>query len=209
MKRWAKYSVMVILLLVLSFELFLRHHKEVVTSAEKPKVKIDFVFPNKDGVVGVTEHTPANNFRSKPESPCTSCDSAVGIAELKYRVAVKYRNVNGTLVMHVSPRSPVRLDRDGVIAFACKLHNDFATESDIFVRLFDNDSAAKKYVDPSAQHKPPDWQAYAKSFKAFYSWNSKTNQNFVAWDFDPLVPSDQQKSYSHADFCLPQSATDH
>lgn len=147
--------------------------------------------------------------RSKPESPCTSCDSAVGITELKYRVAAKYRNADGTLVMRVSPRRRVRLDRDGVVAFACKLRNDFATESDVFVRLFDNDSAAKKYVDPSAQHKPPDWQAYAKSFKAFCSWNSKTNRNFVVWDFDPLVPSDQQKSYLHADFCLPQSAIAH
>jgi len=144
-----------------------------------------------------------------PESPCTSCDSVVGIAEVKYRVVVRYRNGKGVLVMHVSPRSRVRLDRDGIVAFACRLRNDFATESDVFVLLFDNDSAAKRYEDPSDQHKRPDWQAYAKSFKAFYCWNSKTNQNFVVWDFNPLLPSDQQKNYSHVDFCLPRPTIAH
>jgi hypothetical protein len=130
----------------------------------------------------------------------------VGIVELKYRVAVRYRNGNGTLVMHISPRGHVRLDRDGVIAFACKLRNDFAAESDVFVLVFDSESSAKKYVDPSAQHKPADWQIYAKSFKAFYVWNPKSHQNFIVWDFDPLLPADQMKVFSHADFCLPQSA---
>ena len=108
--------------------------------------------------------------------------------------------------MHISPRSHIRLDRDGVIAFACKLRSDFAAETDVFVLLFDNESSAKKYVDPSTQHKSADWQTYAKSFKAFYSWNSRTHQNFVVWDFDPLLPTSQWKAYSHVDLCLPRSA---
>ena len=140
------------------------------------------------------------------ESQCTSCESMIGISELQYRVAVRYRNREGTLVMHIAPRSHVRLDRNGVIAFGCRLRSDFAAETDVFVRVFDNESSAKKYVDPSAQHKPADWQTYAKSFKAFYSWNPKTHRNCVVWDFDPLLPAGQLKANSHADFCLPQSA---
>jgi hypothetical protein len=70
-KSWTKYkflklTVLAILLLILFFQLFLRYHGkvgEVATSPRKRTVKIDFVFPNKDGVIGVTEDKPANNVR--------------------------------------------------------------------------------------------------------------------------------------------------
>jgi len=59
-------TTLVILPLILFYQLFLRHSAkvgEVATARNKPTVKIDFVFPNKNGVIGVTENTPANNIR--------------------------------------------------------------------------------------------------------------------------------------------------
>jgi len=97
----------------------------------------------------------------------------------QYLIAVKYRNADGTLIMHVVPRRNVQLDREGFIVLACKLRKDFGAEAEVFVRIFDNNDSAKKYVDPSGQHKPPDWQIYAKSFKAFYSWKPKSKQNLA------------------------------
>ncbi len=140
---------------------------------------------------------------TKSETPCTSCESiAKAAGTAKYRIIVKYRNGDGSLVLHIVPQGKTQLDRDGLMATACKLRKDFAQEANVFVRIFDNKTAAKRWVDSSTQHKPPQWQTYAKSFKAFYSWKPKENQNFVVWDFDPFIRWDQQKNYAHADFCV-------
>ena len=133
---------------------------------------------------------------------CTPCEAVNTTGNLKYHIAVKYRDAAGTLVLHVVPRRDFRLDEEGFIALACMLRKDFAADADVFVRIFDNTNAAKKYVDPSVQHKPRDWQLYAKSFKAFYSWNPKAKQNFVVWDFDPLIATSEQTRHAVADLCL-------
>ena len=140
---------------------------------------------------------------SKLGNLCAPCDTVTATAnDLKYRIAVKYRNADGTLVMHVVPRRHFRQDREGFIVLACKLRKDFGAKADVFVRIFDNNDAAKKYVDPSSQHKPRDWQLYAKSFKAFYSWKPIANQNFVVWDFDPLIATSEETRYAVANLCL-------
>jgi len=137
----------------------------------------------------------------KLEKPCTPCDEATA-NNLKYRIATKYRTAHGTLVMRIVPRPHYRLDREAFIMLACKLRKDFGAEADVFVLIFDNNDAAKKYEDPSSQHKSPDWEQYAKSFKAFYGWKPKANQNFVLWDFNPLVAASEQTGYSVVDLCL-------
>jgi hypothetical protein len=134
---------------------------------------------------------------------CTPCDAVAATAnDLKYRIALKYRDADGTLVLHVVPGRHFQLDREGFIVLACKLRKDFGAEAEVFARIFDNNDSAKKYVDPSAQHKPRDWQIYAKSFKAFYSWRPKAKQNFVVWDFDPLIATSEQTRHDVADLCL-------
>ena len=64
--KFFKLGLLAILLLVLFYQLFLRYSGkigEVATARDKPTVKIDFVFPNNNGVIGVTEETPAGNMR--------------------------------------------------------------------------------------------------------------------------------------------------
>jgi hypothetical protein len=65
--------------------------------------------------------------------------------------------------------------------------------------------AAKNFADPGAQRKQTDWQTYASSFETFYSSNTKANQSYVVWDFDPLVPTGQQRNRAHVDSCRSQS----
>ena len=149
---------------------------------------------------------------------CTPCDAVpMGQAkkqamqlladpdmENEYRIAVKYRNADGILVLHIVLGPHFRIGPEGFIALACKLRKIFGAKSDVFVRLFDNENAAKKYVDPSARHKPRDWQLYAKSFKAFYTWEPTANQNIVVWNFDPLTPYSDGARRTVADLCPPR-----
>jgi hypothetical protein len=132
----------------------------------------------------------------------TPCD-AVPMPDMEngYRIAVKYRNADGILVLHIVLGPRFRIGPEGFIALACELRKDFGAKSDVFVRVFDNKDAAKKYVDPSARHKPRDWQLYAKSFKAFYTWEPTANQNIVAWNFDPLNPYSDGAPRTVADLC--------
>jgi hypothetical protein len=133
---------------------------------------------------------------------CTPCD-AVPMPDMEngYRIAVKYRNADGILVLHIVLGPRFRIGPEGFTALACELRKDFGAKSDVFVRVFDNKDAAKKYVDPSARHKPRDWQLYPKSFKAFYTWEPTANQNIVAWNFDPLNPYSDGARRTVADLC--------
>lgn len=61
-----KLTILAILVLILVFIFFFRYQgqrRDAATSWGKRTVKIDFVFPDKDGVIGATEETPAQNIR--------------------------------------------------------------------------------------------------------------------------------------------------
>jgi len=166
-------------------------------------------------VLGVCICTDVQDISPEPFEPrplklgnlCTPCD-VVGMpmpdTENGYRIAVKYRNADGILVLHIVLGPHFRIGAEGFIGLACKFRKDFGAKSDVFVRVFDNEDAAKKYVDPSSQHKPRDWQRYAKSFKAFYTWEPTANQNIVAWNFDPLNPYSDGARRTVADLCPPR-----
>ena len=133
---------------------------------------------------------------------CIPCDKHTTSKTTRYHVAVDYRDANGTRVMRISAQDN-RFDRDDLLELACRLHRDFDGESKLFIYIFDNKSAAKKYVSPSDRHKPADWKSYAKSFRAFYSWEAGSS-HWIVWDFDPLVESSQQERSKHStiDLCL-------
>jgi hypothetical protein len=139
-------------------------------------------------------------YDPRAAAQCTQCEKITSESrEISYRVVLKYRNAKGTLVVHVST-GPSRFDRVDLVALACKLHRDFTMEDDLFVRIFDDKHAAKRYESPSDQHKSPDWEKYARSFRAFYEWQPEAKLHAIVWGFDPLV---ENSDYKHEDFCIP------
>ena len=101
--------------------------------------------------------------------------------------------------MHVATKFN-KFDRDDLVALACRIHRDFPNEPDLFVRIFDNKNAAKKYEGPGQQHKSQHWEPYAKAFRAFYGWKPDAKEHWVTWNFDPLVQT--SKSSTSEDLCL-------
>lgn len=64
--RFLKFGLLAILLLVLFYQLFFRYSGkvgEVTTARDKSTVKIDFIPPDKNGVIGVTGETQSGNMR--------------------------------------------------------------------------------------------------------------------------------------------------
>ena len=132
-------------------------------------------------------------------TPCEDVPTSTGAAA--YRIALKYRNTEGTLVIHISSRA-IQFNKDALLKLACKLHHDFKKESDLFVLVFDDNKAARRYQDPGTQHRDANWKTYAKSFKAFYARKPAAKKHWIVWDFDPLVTFSDGEKYAAADLCL-------
>jgi len=135
-------------------------------------------------------------------SQCIPCAKPSTSKTARYHIAVNYHDGNGTRVIRISAQDN-RFDRDNLLELACRLHRDFGGEKKLFVLIFDNKAAAKKYVSPSDRHKPADWKSYAKSFRAFYSWNAGSS-HWIVWDFDPLVEASQVENSKRStiELCL-------
>ena len=116
---------------------------------------------------------------------CASCEKATVSNAAEYHVVVKYREADGTVVIHIYTEHS-GFDREHMMELACRLHRDFNEEQNIFILVFDTKIAAKKYVPPSSRHKPTDWKNYAKSFRAFFSWK-ESGIHSIVWGFDPLL----------------------
>jgi hypothetical protein len=132
---------------------------------------------------------------------CTPCENVSPSSAGSYRVGLKYRNGNGTLVLYISARIK-RAKREQFLALACKLSRDFSSENDVSILIFDSEKASKRYQDPDAQHKDPNWRSYAKSFKAFYTRKPEAKEHWIVWGFDPLLPYSQVKQLVSEKLCL-------
>lgn len=133
---------------------------------------------------------------------CAPCENLKISNASVYQTVVKYHEADGTFVMHVVAEHS-HFGRDDMLELACRFHRDFAGEKKLFILVFDQKTAAKKYVPPSARHKPSDWANYARSFRAFYSWN-EGSAHWIVWGFDPLLEVSKIDStqYSTIDICL-------
>src|SRR5882724_2026314 len=64
---------------------------------------------------------------------------------IRYQIARRTRTNDGVLLLNISTDKK-NLEHDNLIALACRLRSDTATESRVFVQIFDSRRSAERYV---------------------------------------------------------------
>jgi len=103
---------------------------------------------------------------------------------IRYQIARRTRTNDGVLLLNISTDKK-NLEHDNLIALACRLRSDTATESRVFVQIFDSRRSAERYVPQWQNEKPPDSQKNTSSWRATYLRDSVKHEHWVAWCSGP------------------------
>jgi hypothetical protein len=117
-------------------------------------------------------------------APIYSCADRLNLAAPKLRVAVKSRTPLGSMLVIQASLDTKYLDENDLVTIACQMQKRYGHEKEFLLRIFDNYDAAKRYNSQGEGNS----RATADSFRAEYSFSSKTNAQELRWRPSSDVP---------------------